>query len=407
MTHHPIRDLVPPLGDLTRTDSFSVSSLANADTCVLRAVADSTSPVEGTLISGRSATLGRAAHRILEESAKGILRFSDSPRKSVIRRLNELLLEEGILADRPAADSPQLTRALGLSPRAGHRFLVRLTRGAVSVHTACARRCRERGARTPSAPHGKMRLSPGSEVALRDRQLGLKGRIDRLERTDQGSWVITDFKTYSLPAAPTPLPPSVQTQLELYALLVDRATECGRVEARVVGIDGSTRSIEISGEVLDARRHWVDELASIVPLGVTVETESLVSPGATCRGCRLRPRCRPYLVEAENAWRAPSLEERWPLDLWGTVTRVEARWGPTIDIRVTDAAGRLCRIERLRGREFAEWIRPGLRISLFNLGAYLPGTTASQCRHPRNFYDAPPQPHLQPAHDIVAFAGCP
>jgi len=402
-----IGDLLPPIETVVRVRPFSVSSLVHADVCLLRTVRASAQPIEGLLSPGISATLGRISHRILEESAKGVLTLGQSPRNSVISRLQELLVAEGMLEVQREESVAQIVRTLGMSPRDGHRFLARITNGAVNVHAIYPKSIGKRRS-TRSFEHSTRRhLRPGTEVPLHNDELDLKGRIDRLDRVAEGSWLITDFKTYTLPEHPSSLPAGVRIQLELYALLVRQFEPDSRIMAKAVGIDGSSRTVEITEAALQERYRWLSDLAAKVPLDTVTQTASLTSPGPDCKGCNLRPRCRAYARAAQEAWAASSLSERWPFDLWGTLLRFESGNGPLTTIRVRDRADRECRIEGLRQEDLTEKLHPGDLISLFDHGAYFPAATTSRIRHPRNFFETPSQPHMRPAPNAAIFAGCP
>jgi hypothetical protein len=75
-----------------------------------------------------------------------------------------------------------------------------------------------------------------------------------------------------------------------------------------------------------------------------------------------------------------------PLDVWGTVERIDSNGDKFVDLTLWDAGGRQVKVFRLRDTHVAG-MRAGAQIWLFDLSASVTDLRGSSWRHPLNFYE--------------------
>jgi hypothetical protein len=75
-----------------------------------------------------------------------------------------------------------------------------------------------------------------------------------------------------------------------------------------------------------------------------------------------------------------------PLEVWGTVERIDSNDDELVDLTLWDAGGRKVKVFRLRGVHVAGMC-VGDRIWLFDLSAAATDLRGTSWRHPLNFHE--------------------
>ncbi|MGD8394275.1 MAG: PD-(D/E)XK nuclease family protein [Candidatus Eiseniibacteriota bacterium] len=230
-------------------------------------------------------TFGSLTHRVLE-------RLMERAGTALCRhegRLGDWLGEAARLAD-AAFDA-----ALGCHPLTGAGVIARERARLAETVARFVRYEWNQGRRTFVASERDFGDPAGVPLGIGEgAQLHVHGTIDRLDRLDDGSLAVRDFKTgraHSL--AEEPIQPSIDLQIALYARVVAAGPPAARVAEAAyvyaaVGRDPDRRFTGRTLEVLDrALTDWLRVAHAMLASGVFPRTPD---PG-TCRYCDFRALC--------------------------------------------------------------------------------------------------------------------
>lgn len=362
---------------------FSVSAVASADACLLKAIFQ-TSSHEGAFLPGSRAVLGSIAHELVERAIRGIGRTGEAAFEELERVLNVLLEDArerlgGNPATAPYSDLPRT-----MSPLAW----ARKRRTILDLAYESAGGVRPYGGGLDPLSHGGFRFENLSrdgrwvEVPIEVPELRLKGRMDVLDR--RGKEIkVTDIKSGRVEDKNGEIADRIVRQIRLYGLMVNWLEPSTHVNLTI--LSGVKLSIPFDADVRGETLAWLRSRTDPLPPGSTVSCDSLAQVGTDCRWCNMRHRCERYLRDTPPLW-ANNLDWPLPLDVWGTVERIDSNDDDLIDLTLWDAGGRKVKVFRLREVHVAG-MRVGDRIWLFNLSASATDLRGTSWRHPLNFHE--------------------
>ncbi len=256
-----------------------------------------------------AARLGIVAHRLLEESGRGLLNGLTSDRISA--RWDEILRRAEEDASRSWLDR-HLVPLAGSIPDFEVRKLRAIARASALANEA-TRTLGEGGSRA----HATWRV----EVPVATPDGSAAGRIDAVVRTLDGP-VIRDYKSGAIHeaggAGQLEIKGAFSVQLKLYAAIYAAMTGTWPVRLEVVPLVGAPESVPFSREecvrlLSDAVRHR-DQVNRIIEseAPIAMKMSCLASPSpSTCAFCPYRPGCRPYTDAIK-----PNTDS-WPIDARG------------------------------------------------------------------------------------------
>lgn len=385
-----IDPLPSPVDDIEIPSSFSVSTISREIECELKLVLTST-PHMPALPVHPNAEIGRLFHNLIERAIKGSIDRSGSPQSDAKREFNRLLAA----AEERLREKKQTRRYADLS---GTMSPLRWRRKRNRAVKAAARWLEKSSDESNypkekhkhSVPRRSYRPSYRSlgdvgcwtEVNIYDEDLRLAGRMDLVEKKGDRV-VIRDFKTGRVKNGEGEILAHIRRQLQLYGLMVKRATPTSQVELIVEG--QREYVIRFDHEIITQAEDWVRKLVSGLAKGKTVAATELARPGVECTTCRYRHVCSAYLRSAPHTWGKEN-SYRLPLDIGGTVKSVTEGYDSLIDIVLLDEAGRRVKIFALT-REHAELVRENSDLWFFNLNIYRRSHNSDRWRHPLNFYE--------------------
>jgi hypothetical protein len=218
----------------------------------------------------------------------------------------------------------------------------------------------------------------------------LGGQADRIRKVGSHAYEVRDFKSGTVLDDAGEVKAAIQLQLRAYGLIVLDLDPMASV--RLVVDDGDERDVAFDAAAQVQAREEVLRIVERVPPPGAVEAKRLATPGAGCLGCSIRHVCLAYREAAPTWWRSyPGDVERVPDDIWGTTIEViPQRDASSVDMLLTDAAGRRVRVDALDGRHGARRFPAGSRVWLFGLQATGRSRGYDGKRfHPRVFHELP------------------
>jgi CRISPR/Cas system-associated exonuclease Cas4 (RecB family) len=255
--------------------------------------------------------------------------------------------------------------------------------------------------RARSAPEELPTVVLGSEKAVSNASLRLRGRPDSSQKTGPKEIELVDYKSGLIKDRDDRLLDEHLVQLQLYALMIEAAFPGFTIHPFVEQADRTEVPWgPIEREQITER---LDEVSARLPAEAVLSASEVSSPGRHCRTCRLRPVCTAYLDQAPGWWRAVQDSPRpLPNDVWGTVTTV-VRDRDSVSIRITDATGRRVRVDGLLDPQIVTAISEGHFVWLFDLEASEDTEQHGTLVHPRNFHQYLPGPGWERARQVRAF----
>jgi len=178
----------------------------------------------------------------------------------------------------------------------------------------------------------KLRINSDSvpmevEVPVRSKDGLFQGRIDRVERTSDGT-VIYDFKS----ALRDDLPGRYQRQIQLYSLMWQETRGDWPIAGYVVyPLAGKAYPVPVDSEVCIKTAQ--ESKTIIENLQKEPSLTKLAIPGDTCTVCEYRPWCNPFWSWQSKEKSHIQAIERASLGFSGTITRLDLnnhRWHLTI-----------------------------------------------------------------------------
>lgn len=293
---------------------FGPSSVEVIRSCALRACFEVTGGYERRL--GFAARVGTALHRVLQSFSE--TPFPDlSPDKvaeEAQRRFQaELRAQEAVASGRPRErslprDPDRVSRAqMALTSEA-----LRLLRGGelLTGHRALRAMTATSVAEAPSAAEG-VEIPVGSRDGL------FSGRVDRAERTAEGTRLV-DYKS----ALRDDLPERYERQLQLYAFMWNEAHGEWPVEGQVIyPMTGDVRLVAMEPET--CRRVAAESARVVERLSGETSVVELATPGDVCKVCEFRPWCRPFWTwQAREPSHIVALE-RATMGFEGQITKID------------------------------------------------------------------------------------
>jgi len=142
---------------------------------------------------------------------------------------------------------------------------------------------------------------PQVEVALKDRETGLWGRADRIERSG-GQMRVVDLKTGLRQAEPTE---SQRRQLMLYAVLCQREYGEWPTEIAIESASGELTTMLLDPDEAEAALRDVTLAVKGFnrAIGSGHDPLSMARPSVDqCRWCEFRVMCRPYWEHLQSDW---------------------------------------------------------------------------------------------------------
>lgn len=291
-----------PLGPVSPSHAVGLAS------CALREVwAASRAP--HLLPLSPTARLGIVAHRLLEESGRGLL--SGLTSEEVVARWDEMWGEAEEEASRSWLDR-HLVPLAGAIPD----FEVRKLR-AIARASALAAETTSTTGEGGSRP----RSAWGVEVPVASPDGNAAGRIDAVIWTRDGP-VIRDYKVGAIHEAVGGGVPGIKTvlsvQLKLYAAIYAAMTRTWPVRLEVVPLVGAPETIPFSAdecarllyEAIRRRDRANRIVESEAPVRIKISQLASPNPSA-CAYCLYRPACGPYMDAVEPG------RGKWPVDVRG------------------------------------------------------------------------------------------
>ncbi len=236
---------------------------------------------------------------------------------------------------------------------------------------------------------------------LKNSDLRSCGRPDWSECADGKHIEVVDFKTGRVVDSNGDLIDTHVVQVQLYALMLEAAFP----GAEVTPFIEQAERLEVPWGA-EQRRQLGERVSKVTESLLSqqrVEAGTLARPGVHCCSCRLRAMCPAYLDGAPAWWKDEADPPRpLPLDVWGTVSRVQ-RTKSTMNVRLTDVAGRRVRVDGIICIE--DSVAPGMGdpIWCFDLEASEDLSQHGGLIQPRNFHECPPGPRWRLARRLRIF----
>lgn len=220
----------------------------------------------------------------------------------------------------------------------------------------------------------------GAERTIRVSSLRLSGRPDLIEKDEDGTYHVTDFKTGDVLDRAGELRADYALQVRLYALMLRRID--GNASPRL-WFEGRER-IEVPWDE-DLAAETMEKLVSTtdrLPADHVASATELARVGPHCESCRIRHRCARYRIAAPDWWIEKSSKGRVaPFDIWGEVEELRAEEATT-EVVLRDAAGRRTRVTGIR----TEGVRPGDTLWYFDIQPTQRLPHHGLFVHPQNFH---------------------
>lgn len=226
----------------------------------------------------------------------------------------------------------------------------------------------------------------GAEVSLASDQLRLSGQADFIERLDDGTIEIIDYKTGPVHDNDGNIRSAYALQLQAYGLMIRE--RLGPVKLRLILDNGRRETVASDVGAMGSAAAQIHEFVDSFPTADQVEGDPLASPGPACRYCPVRHACRPYLDRAPTWWpELPPSMMAAPADTWGEVLEVSQAENRT-KVKLLDAAGRGVSVVNLDERHKARDLAVGQSCWFFALESrsFRRGFRGERL-HPRNFHE--------------------
>jgi len=397
--------LPPVLDEFVVPSHFSVTQLAFAGDCLLRAAAPASVFQEFQV--SPEAELGVVLHALLEMASRGLIRRRHNDRRDLDDAL-EILLSDA--KDRLAA-APQTRCFADLRQAFSTREWER-RRGAA---LRCAGRIREstpeHTSRTTTAGGSSPLFSAvrksglrASEVPIRSDVWRIRGRIDLLETDINRTVQIVDYKSGHVTDENGDVRESIAIQLRMYGLAVLDLWPDSDICLQIVS-GNIAYPVSFDQKDRESTIDWFRARASLLPSGATIKALPLAKLGAQCSGCRIRPVCPEYRASIRFLWCQTQLPFPLPLDTAGKLLEVTGSAGCPSTLKVEDLGGRIVKVHRLSlATGLFERKPDGFLVWLFNLGSSEATFRNSVWRHPLNFHELPTSPAERRAWTCMVFA---
>lgn len=364
---------------VARTKPLAASKLSAALECPLRYLLETEKLDISSLPKSMTALLGSAIHKVCSDSIGVEVVTPAEVRQRVSDEFERLVKEHSVAGS--------ILVAMNLAVISGNLLSQAdfVRRAGIAYKTIQMRQNenRDKGSAIRNIPaNAKAQRRYGSEVPLRSDRLDLVGRADLIDKLDDGTIRVIEYKTVRLVDAAEPKE-EFWIQAGAYALLATELAPAPAVVLRIVTSDKvweRTLSETFKAEILAL----LDRVRTKIPRDKPFGSTDIASPGPSCRWCGYRQVCTVYKGWVENRWGAEDGRDL-PFDVWGTVTENRGQSDTLTEIRLLDAASRHVRIRNVPMVTVSCEICPGSRIRAFGLMANESGRGS---KFPQNFYVA-------------------
>jgi RecB family exonuclease len=313
---------LPPILETVKVPAFfPPSSIAAAKTCLLRLVASSGSVNRNVfkLLPGPDAEWGSLVHRALERKHTYEEFLQDVSARSAELRSNS----------RTRSYSDLVT---AIAP---------------AKITAAKNRIEQQPRPTGDVAGRRNVVRRGPEVKLESAELRLRGSADRISVEEDGTVVITDYKTGSAISELGEIKDEYVKQMHAYALMLQEQEGIGPIRLEVD--DGEVHIVPSGADILEESRVAIIRATARFQSGAELDAQTLAEPGEACASCDIRITCGAYRSIVKSWWKGPPSGGRLPMDTAGVVQKLEsAPNGQTAWL--TDLSGRAVQIVGLDAR---------------------------------------------------------
>ncbi|MFH1981303.1 MAG: PD-(D/E)XK nuclease family protein [Pseudomonadota bacterium] len=362
---------------------FSVSAVASATGCMLKAIFQASSH-EGALLQGPRAVLGSIAHELVERAIRDINKNGDAAFEELERILGALLhnARERLRVNPVTAHYSHLPRTMSrLAWARKRRKILDLAYESAGSARPCGEAIEPRS-NADFRFEKLLRDGRWFEVPIEVPELRLKGRMDILDRRGKET-KITDVKSGRVEDENGEIAERIVRQIRLYGLMANWLSPWTNVILTILA--GAEHPVPFDADERNETLVWLRSRTDPLPTGSTVSCDSLAQLNSDCRWCDMRHRCLRYLQDTPSLW-ASNPDWPLPLDVWGLIERIDSKGEDLVDLALWDAGGRHIKVFNLRDTHVAR-MRAGDRIWLFNLSASATDLRGTPFQHPLNFYE--------------------
>jgi hypothetical protein len=377
----PIERLPPPLKQIEIPLYLSVTRLASAGPCLLRAV-DPPSDIPHRPSSPR-AEFGKLIHSLIDLAGSGRLGTDDIP-EEIEQAFDHLLAQ----TSRRLFDEQATRRYADLRVAFTNREWEKRRFLAISAAQAFAKK------RTPiQRPRSNAALSlesvlkstlrTAAEIPFQSAALRIRGRLDLVDIENPRDVTISDYKSGVVANSDGVVDEQTCLQLRLYGLAAAELDSGKQISLRVISRGGEF-SVSFDEAEQRAAFEWLMGTIDRLPAGQRIDAAELAVMGKQCRTCEVRPVCPLYRGAVRDLWAKSDNEFQLPLDIAGNFVACEPQDNAYVSLKMTDLGGRTVKLHRLLPRLFPSASTDVLWF--FDL-ASIEATRRAGWRHPRNFHE--------------------
>lgn len=355
---------------VTRTRPVSPSKIPQLEQCPLRYVLSTEFLLVAVIPLGTSAIRGIVIHELIEENLGQALPDASALRNMFIQAAERAILAKG---------SPLLQKALkmaGVHVLFPMKDLLSLSN---FVRQVLARYGETQPLGTGGASASGKTISGvfGPERRVSSENLDVEGRADFIYKDSSGAIHVVDYKSGKV---------TDDNGLPKRDFLIQVATYGLAISERL------PPQQEIVLELLSPASEWTGQLTeklglevkallakinALLPKNVSVDANSLATPGIHCQNCSYRPACPAYTAALE----AEAIGQTCQCDLSGTIFELIQQAEMAI-IRLRTTGGRIAAIAGVPHDVYSE-LRVGIHIRAYSLGIF---DVLSKANYPANFY---------------------
>jgi len=371
---------------------LNVTQLASSGDCSLKAIVSSSAYPDWP--PSPEAEFGSVVHSLMDLAARGEISVVNSDARAVDQALDQLLRDAQVRLSSNPATRDFADLHLAFSPREWQKrrslaiartmeLLTHQTVGRVSDGTTGSKQ-------VPFAGCLNITGFTASEVTLESKVLRIRARIDFVSVSTDGVVEITDFKSGNVLDDEGEVDEVTSLQLRLYGLAILELVPQARIQLTVVS-RGGTAPVAFSDADIQSTREWLDQKASQLPEGSSIEAEQVAVVGTQCWGCKARVVCPNYRSSIADLWKKADSSMALPFDIAGHIVEDTSNGNNnSTTLRIADLAGRIVKVHRLSQRSWPQTDFERERVFwFFNLAASESSMQHGRWRHPRNFHELP------------------
>jgi len=400
-----LTDLPPKLGTINVPSLLSVTRLATSGSCNLKAIVPTAlCPIWPP---SPEVEFGRLSHSLMDLAAKGQIQSTAlGDARPVEEALDRLLQNEKITLARSPSTRDYADLRVAFSQREWRRRTslavdrtLELLRSPLT--TADNRQPTRQSKSTPLERALRIEGFAASEVTVESKNLRLQGRVDFLRVSEDSVVEISDFKSGKVLNDEGEVDEVTSLQLRLYGLGILDLVPGARLQLKVVS-RGGISNVNFSPEEIERTKEWLAQRLLPLRENQLIEANEIAVVGPQCRGCRARAVCPKYRTSVGELWKRQDVTMRLPLDIAGQILEVEPSGGAATTIKLTDLAGRVVKIHRLRPIVLPTSFDKSV-FWFFNLATSEVPLQNGKWRHPRNFHELPASALERRAWTIKAY----